>query len=273
MSADPALTLALLGAAVVMFALNRPRMDGVALMALAALPLAGLVTLPEALAGFAAPNIVLSRHGTQPRRPRCPGARRLRGLRLLLVHALRAAGARAGHRLHAAGPARPGPPPGRRRSPRTVLAALFAATALMRLFISNTATAVLMAPIALAVAGAQSASPLPFAMTVALAASAAFMTPVSSPVNTLVVGPGGYTFLDFVRLRGARSVAAAVLSTPAPGARPISSVPAPPPAPWPARPRRCVSPPPVSRRHAPGASSRWQGSRRGCRRCRGWSCP
>ena len=56
MSADPALTLALLGAAVVMFALNRPRMDGVALMALAALPLAGLVTLPEALAGFAAPT-------------------------------------------------------------------------------------------------------------------------------------------------------------------------------------------------------------------------
>lgn len=84
--------------------------------------------------------------------------------------------------------------------PRTVLAALFAATALMGLFISNTATAVLMAPIALAVAGAQGASPLPFAMTVALAASAAFMTPVSSPVNTLVVGPGRYTFLDFVRV-------------------------------------------------------------------------
>lgn len=81
-----------------------------------------------------------------------------------------------------------------------MLAALFAATALMGLCISNTATAVLMAPIALAVAGAQSASPLPFAMTVAPAASAAFMTPVPSPVNTLVVGPGGYTFLDFVRL-------------------------------------------------------------------------
>ena len=37
-------------------------------------------------------------------------------------------------------------------------------------------------------------------MTVALAASAAFMTPVSSPVNTLVVGPGGYGFSDFVRI-------------------------------------------------------------------------
>jgi di/tricarboxylate transporter len=43
-------------------------------------------------------------------------------------------------------------------------------------------------------------SPYPFAMTVALAASTAFMTPVSSPVNTLVVGPGNYSFGDFVRV-------------------------------------------------------------------------
>lgn len=84
--------------------------------------------------------------------------------------------------------------------PRLVLAALFAATALLGLFISNTATAVLMAPVALAVADALGASPHPFAMTVALAASAAFMTPVSSPVNTLVTGPGGYRFVDFVQV-------------------------------------------------------------------------
>jgi di/tricarboxylate transporter len=44
------------------------------------------------------------------------------------------------------------------------------------------------------------ASPYPFAMIVALAASTAFMTPVSSPVNTLVVGPGNYSFGDFIRL-------------------------------------------------------------------------
>ncbi len=43
-------------------------------------------------------------------------------------------------------------------------------------------------------------SPYPFAMMVAMAASAAFMTPVSSPVNTLVLGPGKYTFSDFVKL-------------------------------------------------------------------------
>ena len=69
-------------------------------------------------------------------------------------------------------------------------AVLFAITALLGLFISNTATAVLMAPVALAVAAELSASPYTFAMIVALAASTAFMTPISSPVNTLVVGPG-----------------------------------------------------------------------------------
>jgi len=84
--------------------------------------------------------------------------------------------------------------------PRVMLAALFAVTALLGLFISNTATAVLMTPLALAVAAEMSISPYPFCMTVALAASAAFMTPVSSPVNTLVTGPGRYTFLDFVRI-------------------------------------------------------------------------
>ena len=81
-----------------------------------------------------------------------------------------------------------------------MLASLFAITAILGLFISNTATAVLMAPVALAMAEDLGASPYPFAMTVALAASAAFMTPVSSPVNTLVVGPGNYAFGDFVRV-------------------------------------------------------------------------
>jgi di/tricarboxylate transporter len=84
-----------------------------------------------------------------------------------------------------------------------VLATLFALTALLGMFISNTATAVLMAPVALALAKDLYASPgaaYPFAMIVALAASTAFMTPVSSPVNTLVVTPGNYTFGDFVRI-------------------------------------------------------------------------
>lgn len=85
-------------------------------------------------------------------------------------------------------------------SPRVLLAVIFVITAMLGLFISNTATAVLMAPVSLAVATEIGASPYPFAMIVALAASAAFMTPVSSPVNTLVVGPGNYTFGDFVKV-------------------------------------------------------------------------
>lgn len=85
-------------------------------------------------------------------------------------------------------------------SPRLVLAALFLATSLLGLFISNTATAVLMAPVAIAIAAGLNVSPYPLAMAVMLAASAAFMTPVSSPVNTLVVSPGGYRFADFLRI-------------------------------------------------------------------------
>lgn len=84
--------------------------------------------------------------------------------------------------------------------PHAMLAAIFLVTALLGLFISNTATAVLVAPLALALARDMGVSPYPFCMTVALAASAAFMTPVSSPVNTLVAGPGKYVFFDFVRI-------------------------------------------------------------------------
>lgn len=84
--------------------------------------------------------------------------------------------------------------------PYVILATLFTMTALLGMFISNTATAILMAPVALAVASELNASPYPFGMTVALAASTAFMTPVSSPVNTLVVTPGNYKFGDFVKV-------------------------------------------------------------------------
>ncbi|EPJ7791314.1 SLC13 family permease [Klebsiella pneumoniae] len=84
--------------------------------------------------------------------------------------------------------------------PYLMLGCLFMMCAAIGLFISNTATAVLMAPIALAAAKSMGASPYPFAMVVAMAASAAFMTPVSSPVNTLVLGPGKYSFSDFVKI-------------------------------------------------------------------------
>lgn len=86
------------------------------------------------------------------------------------------------------------------QGPYLMLGCLFVMCAAIGLFISNTATAVLMAPIALATAKSMGVSPYPFAMIVAMAASAAFMTPVSSPVNTLVLGPGRYSFSDFVKI-------------------------------------------------------------------------
>ncbi len=84
--------------------------------------------------------------------------------------------------------------------PLALLTGIFLLAALIGMFISNTATALLVAPIAIVAAQQVGASPYPFAMTVAIAASAAFATPVSSPVNTLVLAPGGYRFIDFVRV-------------------------------------------------------------------------
>ncbi|TNF14334.1 MAG: SLC13 family permease [Rhodobacteraceae bacterium] len=85
-------------------------------------------------------------------------------------------------------------------APRVVLGTLFLVTMTLSLFMSNTATAVLMGPIALAIAKGMDASPEPFMMCVALAASTAFMTPVASPVNLLVLSPGGYRFVDFLKI-------------------------------------------------------------------------
>lgn len=97
-------------------------------------------------------------------------------------------------------------------NPRVILAAIFVVTATLGMFISNTATAVLMAPVAIAVALDMGLSPLPFAMTTAIAASTAFVTPVSSPVNTLVVTPGNYTFGDFVRIGGPFAIVVLVVT-------------------------------------------------------------
>ena len=96
--------------------------------------------------------------------------------------------------------------------PRAMMAALFVLTAVIGLFVSNAATAVLVAPIAILSANSLGVLPYPFAMTVALAASAAFMTPVSSPVNTLVLAPGNYRFIDFVKVGVPMTIIAGVIS-------------------------------------------------------------
>jgi di/tricarboxylate transporter len=84
--------------------------------------------------------------------------------------------------------------------PVAMLAFVFLVTALVGLFISNSATAVLIAPVAIEAAQTLRVSPQAFAMTVAIACCAAYVTPVSSPVNMLVMEPGGYAFGDYVRV-------------------------------------------------------------------------
>lgn len=83
--------------------------------------------------------------------------------------------------------------------PLVLMAVLFLFTAGLSQIISNTATTVLVAPIALQAALALGSNPYAMLMVVAIAASSAFATPVSSPVNTLVFAPGGYRFTDFLR--------------------------------------------------------------------------
>lgn len=84
--------------------------------------------------------------------------------------------------------------------PYAILLAIFSLTALIGTVISNTATAVLVSPIAVEVASSLEVLPHPLLMTVAVASSCAFLTPVSSPVNLLVVNPGAYRFGDFARI-------------------------------------------------------------------------
>jgi len=84
--------------------------------------------------------------------------------------------------------------------PIAMLIVVFLVTALVGLFVSNSATAVLIGPIAIDAAQALHISPYAFAMTVSIACCAAYVTPVSSPVNMLVMEPGGYAFGDYVKV-------------------------------------------------------------------------
>jgi di/tricarboxylate transporter len=84
--------------------------------------------------------------------------------------------------------------------PFAMAAALFVLTSAFSQVISNTATTVLVAPIAFGLAAQMGISPYPLLMTVAVAASCAFATPIASPVCTLVLGPGAYRFGDFFRI-------------------------------------------------------------------------
>jgi di/tricarboxylate transporter len=84
--------------------------------------------------------------------------------------------------------------------PTAVLVAVFLVTAVVGLFLSNSATAVLIAPIAIEAAQRLHIPIKAMAMTVSISCCAAFVTPVSSTVNMLVMEPGGYRFGDFVKV-------------------------------------------------------------------------
>lgn len=74
-----------------------------------------------------------------------------------------------------------------------------ALTAVVTNFMSNTATAALMAPLAMPIALATGISPLPIVMGIAISASACFLTPIATPPNTIVLGPGRYKFSDYAK--------------------------------------------------------------------------
>ncbi len=86
--------------------------------------------------------------------------------------------------------------------PWIALSALYLATSIVTAVLSNNATAVLLVPVALAIANALGVDSRPFVITIAFAASAAFATPLGYQTNLLVYGPGGYRFSDFLKVGG-----------------------------------------------------------------------
>ena len=86
--------------------------------------------------------------------------------------------------------------------PTAVLFGLVSLTFLATCFVPTAALVVLMAPIVLSTATTLGLSPHALLMGVAMAASASFMTPISHPANILVMGPGGYRFMDYIKVGG-----------------------------------------------------------------------
>jgi di/tricarboxylate transporter len=84
--------------------------------------------------------------------------------------------------------------------PYALLAGLFVLTAALGQLISNMATALIVIPVAVSAAADMDVSAKPVLMAVAVSAAASFLTPVATPANLMVMGPGGYRFGDYWRL-------------------------------------------------------------------------
>ena len=85
-------------------------------------------------------------------------------------------------------------------SPYILLASIYFTTSLLTMFISNTATAILIAPIAMSAAIGMGINPLPLLIAVSVGASMCFASPFSTPPNALVMSAGRYTFMDYVKV-------------------------------------------------------------------------
>jgi di/tricarboxylate transporter len=84
--------------------------------------------------------------------------------------------------------------------PLAVVAVFYVVTAIGAQVMPTSAVAILMAPIAISTAGNLGLSPYALMMTVAMSASASFMSPVAHPANVLIMGPGGYRFVDYIKV-------------------------------------------------------------------------
>lgn len=99
-------------------------------------------------------------------------------------------------------------------TPQFTLSVLIVVTMLLSGVINNAATVVLMVPVAIGIANGMNFSAYPFLMTVAIGASASFLTPIGHQSNTLVMGPGGYRFTDYLRLGFPVSVLVVLIAVP-----------------------------------------------------------
>ena len=91
------------------------------------------------------------------------------------------------------------------------LAAILIATMVLTELLSNNAAAALMFPIGLATAATLGVDPRPFVIVIMLAASLSFLTPIGYQTNLMVMGPGGYKWLDFLRFGGPLTLLAGVV--------------------------------------------------------------
>lgn len=85
--------------------------------------------------------------------------------------------------------------------PHIILKYLFILSTIIKLFISNTTTTILITPITLTTTKTIKISPYPFTIIITITTSTTFITPISSPINTLILNPKNYNFNNFIKLK------------------------------------------------------------------------